>query len=149
MAKAALSPIRTSSIADPNAGRIDARAPDVDNRLRPEDAAFSSLVFLVAVLIASLALRGAMVSTSSATPNDARSLPPHSSSRDNTNGQRAFYSIPELAVRWRCSRGTVYNRLRFAGAKVLDFASAGKKGKKLVPALTVFQIESKHLKVLP
>ena len=78
-----------------------------------------------------------------------KSLLPDLPSRDNTNRQQSFYSIPELAVRWRSSRGTVYNRLRFAGAKVLDFASAGKKGKKLVPALTVFQIESKHLKVLP
>jgi hypothetical protein len=149
MAKAARSNTRTSSIADRNAGRADALAPGVDNQLRPEDAAFSSLVFLVAVLIASLALLGAMLPTSSVTPNDAKSLPPHSSSRDNTNGGQAFYSIPELAARWRCSRGTVYNRLRFARAKVLDFASAGTKGKKIVPALTVFQIESKHLKVLP
>jgi hypothetical protein len=62
--------------------------------------------------------------------------------------EQPFYSIPELAVRWRCSRGTVYNYLRFAGAKVLDFATSGKKGKKLVPASTVFQIETKHLKVL-
>jgi hypothetical protein len=69
--------------------------------------------------------------------------------RDNANRQQPFYSIPELAVRWRCSRGTVYNRLRFARAKVLDFASAGKKGKKLVLASTIFQIESKHLKALP
>lgn len=60
----------------------------------------------------------------------------------------AFYSIPELAHRWRCSRGTVYNRLRFAGAKVLDFATSGKKGKKLIPALTVLQIDSKYLKAL-
>jgi len=70
-------------------------------------------------------------------------------SRDNTNQHQPFYSIPELAIRWRCSRGTVYNRLRFAGVKVLDFGSAGKKGKKLVPAVTIFQIESKHLKALP
>ncbi len=78
-----------------------------------------------------------------------KSLLPDVPSRDNTNRQQPFYSIPELAARWRCSRATVYNRLRFAGVKVLDFASAGKKGKKVVPALTVFQIESKHLKALP
>ena len=78
-----------------------------------------------------------------------KSLVPDLPSRDSTNRQQPFYSIPELAFRWRCSRGTVYNRLRFAGAKVLDLGSAGKKGKKLVPALTVFQIESKHLKALP
>jgi hypothetical protein len=81
--------------------------------------------------------------------NCVKSLLPDPSSRDSSHGQQPFYTIQELAVRWRCSRGTVYNRLRFAGAKVLDFASAGKKGKKLVPALTIFQIESKHLKALP
>ena len=69
--------------------------------------------------------------------------------RRTSGRQQPFFSISELAVRWRCSRGTVYNRLRFDGAKVLHFGSAGKKGKKLVPALTVFQIESKYLKVLP
>ena len=78
-----------------------------------------------------------------------KGLLPDVPSRDNTNRQQPFYSIPELADRWRCSRGTVYNRLRFAGAKVLDLGSAGKKGKKLVPASTIFQIESKHLKALP
>lgn len=78
-----------------------------------------------------------------------KSLVPDVPSRESTNRQQPFYSIPELADRWRCSRGTVYNRLRFAGAKVLDLGSAGKKGKKLVPALTVFQIESKYLKALP
>jgi len=59
-----------------------------------------------------------------------------------------YYSIPELAERWRCSRGTVYNRLRLAGAKVLDFSTAGGKSKKLVPALTVSQLEAKFTKAL-
>ena len=31
---------------------------------------------------------------------------------------QAFFSIQELAARWRCSRATVYNRLRAEGAKV-------------------------------
>jgi hypothetical protein len=78
-----------------------------------------------------------------------KSLSPELPHPDNTNRQQPYYSIPELAVRWRSSRATVYNRLRFAGAKVLDLGPAGKKGKKLVPALTVFQIESKNLKALP
>lgn len=88
-------------------------------------------------------------SRSSTTTNCIKRLLPDPPNRDNLRRQQAFYSIPELAIRWRCSRGTVYNRLRFAGAKVLDFATAGRKGKKLVPALTVFQIESKFLKALP
>jgi hypothetical protein len=149
MANTAPSVIRISFPSVSSDVTCDVSAFGVENQLRPEDAAFSSLVFLIAVLIASLALLGATVPAPSIAPNDVRSLPPHSSSRDNSHRQQPFYSIPELAVRWRCSRGTVYNRLRFAGAKVLDFASAGKKGKKLVPALTVFQIESKHLKALP
>jgi hypothetical protein len=32
-----------------------------------------------------------------------------------------YFSIPDLAKRWRCTRVTVYNRLRAHGAKVLDF----------------------------
>jgi hypothetical protein len=59
-----------------------------------------------------------------------------------------FYSISELADRWRCSRGTVYNRLRAEGARVLDFAPAGKKGRKAVPAIVVSEIESRNMKKL-
>lgn len=54
---------------------------------------------------------------------------------------REYYSIPELAERWRCSEGTVYNRLRATGATVLDFAVRGKRGKKVVPVATVLRIE--------
>lgn len=60
-----------------------------------------------------------------------------------------YFSISELAKRWRCSRATVYNRLRFTGAKVVDFSSSGRKSKKLVPALTVSQLEAKFTKALP
>jgi hypothetical protein len=49
-------------------------------------------------------------------------------------GTTYFFSISELATRWRCSRATVYNRLRAVGAKVLDFAPSGKKGKKGDPS---------------
>ena len=60
------------------------------------------------------------------------------------NAKREYFSIPELADRWRCSRGTVYNRLRAVGAKVLDFAPRGKKGKKAVAVATVLQIEQQR-----
>jgi hypothetical protein len=40
-----------------------------------------------------------------------------------------FYSIPELAERWRCSRASVYNRIR--GEKVIDFAATGPKATSL------------------
>jgi hypothetical protein len=59
-----------------------------------------------------------------------------------------FFSIAELAKRWRCSRGTVYNRLRAAGAPVLDFAIPGKRGKKVIAASVLRQIESRQTKRL-
>jgi hypothetical protein len=62
--------------------------------------------------------------------------------------QQEFYSIAELAARWRCSRATIYNRLRQVGAKVLDFSSKGKKGKKAIPASVVMQIENRQTKRL-
>ncbi len=57
-----------------------------------------------------------------------------------------FFSIPELAERWRCSRGSVYNRIR--GQMVVDFAAKGRKGHKLVPADVVLKLERAHLRVL-
>ena len=59
---------------------------------------------------------------------------------------QSFYSISDLAERWRCSRGSVYNRIR--GEKVVDFAAKGRKGHKLVPADVVLKIEHAHLRVL-
>lgn len=56
-----------------------------------------------------------------------------------------FYSIPELAARWRCSRSSVYDEIR--GEKILDFAAPGHRGKKLVPAAVVEKIESAHMRV--
>lgn len=64
------------------------------------------------------------------------------------HAQREFFSMAELADRWRCSRGTVYNRLRAAGAEVLDFAPPGRKGKKVVCVATVRRIEEKKSKRL-
>jgi len=52
-----------------------------------------------------------------------------------------YFSFAELAKRWRCSRGTVYNRLRRIGAQVLDFAPLGKKGKKVIALETILRIE--------
>ncbi len=63
-------------------------------------------------------------------------------------GEHEYYSIRELAERWRVSRGTVYNRLRSAGAKVLDFAAPGRKGKKVVSVNAVLQIEARKTKKL-
>jgi hypothetical protein len=62
---------------------------------------------------------------------------------------QAFFSMADLATRWRCSRGTVYNRLRLGGVKVLDFAVVGRKSKKLVATAVVLRLEAKYTKVLP
>jgi hypothetical protein len=59
---------------------------------------------------------------------------------------RPFYSIPELAERWRCSRASVYNQLR--GEKVVDFAASGHKGHKIVPLAIVLKIERAHTREL-
>jgi hypothetical protein len=59
---------------------------------------------------------------------------------------RPFFSIRDLAERWRCSRASVYNQIR--GEKVLDFATSGRKGHKLVPLDVVVKIERARMKVL-
>ena len=56
-----------------------------------------------------------------------------------------YYSISDLAERRRCSRGTVYNVIR--GERVLDFAEAGHRGKKLVPAEVVCRLEKRRMQV--
>ena len=58
--------------------------------------------------------------------------------REKLNGDEAsqqYYSMADLADRWRCSRATVYNRLRAEGAQVLDFAPTGKEGEKGRPRM--------------
>jgi hypothetical protein len=57
-----------------------------------------------------------------------------------------FYTIPQLAERWHCSRASVYNVIR--GEKVLDFAASGRKGHKLVPLETVQKIERARMRIL-
>jgi hypothetical protein len=69
--------------------------------------------------------------------------------RDKSDAETApmlpYYSIVDLARRWRCSRGTVYNIIR--GERVLDFAAPGHKGKKLVAAKVVRRIEENNMRV--
>ncbi len=60
--------------------------------------------------------------------------------------EQPFYSIADLARRWRLSRASVYNILR--GEKVLDFARPGRRGHKLVALETVRRIEGRRMKVL-
>jgi hypothetical protein len=68
--------------------------------------------------------------------------------KHRVSARQEFYSIDELAERWRCSRGTVYNRLRGAGAKVLDFSAPGKRSRKAVSANTILEIENRRTKRL-
>ena len=65
-----------------------------------------------------------------------------------TTRNQEYFSFAELAQRWRCSRATVYNRLRVLGAEVLDFAPRGKRGRKVIPTETVIRIEKRGMKRL-
>jgi hypothetical protein len=67
------------------------------------------------------------------------------SAQGETGRMLPYYSISDLAERWRCSRGTVYNVLR--GERVLNFAAAGHRGKKLVSAEIVRRIEQRRTQV--
>jgi hypothetical protein len=75
------------------------------------------------------------------------SSPPHWN-HAATVVRRDFYSIRQLADRWSCSRGTVYNVLRSTGTSVVDFAAKGRKGHKLVPIAAVKEIERRKLRRL-
>jgi len=67
---------------------------------------------------------------------------------NSEEASQEYFSMADLADRWRCSRGTVYNRLRAEGALVLDFAPRGKKGRKVVPASVIKQIEARNMRRL-
>jgi hypothetical protein len=63
---------------------------------------------------------------------------------------QSHFTIAQLASRWQCSRGTVYNVLRTAGARVVNLAPPGKKrGKKLVPVETVEKLERQRAMKMP
>jgi hypothetical protein len=67
--------------------------------------------------------------------------------KPNENGKsegQQYLSISEIAERWRCSEGTVYNRLRAVGASVLDFSTGGRRGKKVVSLNTILEIEKQN-----
>ncbi len=67
-----------------------------------------------------------------------------SEAHNTGDGPPPFFSIPELANRWRCSRASVYNRIR--GHAVLDFALRGHRGHKLIPLQVVLRIERTHMR---
>jgi predicted DNA-binding protein YlxM (UPF0122 family) len=64
--------------------------------------------------------------------------------------KKPFYSIPDLARRWNCSRATVYHVLREAEFKLFDMTRKGKrKGHWNVPATVAEQIEQTRMRALP
>jgi hypothetical protein len=62
--------------------------------------------------------------------------------------RKEFLTIPEIADRWRIARPTVYDRLKNAGVRVLDFAEKGGRGRKIVPLGAILEIERQQLRRL-
>lgn len=87
-------------------------------------------------------------SVSPVSESDRPSIRSRRNSPPNTDASvPEFFSIPDLAARWRVSRSAVYGYLR--GYPVIDFAPApGRKGHKLVSADVVHQIEQEHMRVM-
>ena len=70
--------------------------------------------------------------------------------RNRSAINKPFYSIPDLARRWCCSRATVYTILRESEFKLLDMRRTKKgKGKWNVPSAVVEQIEKSRMRSLP
>jgi hypothetical protein len=69
--------------------------------------------------------------------------------RQRNTINKPFYSIPDLALRWRCSRATVYATIAESEFKILDLARTGNdKGKRLIPAAVVEKIEKARMRRL-
>jgi len=70
--------------------------------------------------------------------------------RNRRSFNKPFYSIPDLAARWNCSRATVYNILKESEFKLLDLSRKDKKkGKWNIPASVVEHIEQARMRRLP
>jgi|GEM_PF-2335361 len=66
---------------------------------------------------------------------------------NTSNCELRFFSIADLATRWRVSRSAVYGYLR--GYPVIDFAPApGRRGHKIVSADVVRQIERERERMM-
>lgn len=64
--------------------------------------------------------------------------------------KKPYYSIPDLAARWNCSRATVYNILRESESKLFSMSRKGRgKGKWNVPAAVVERIEQTRMEPMP
>jgi hypothetical protein len=81
---------------------------------------------------------------------DALNLPPSALiaavEKNRLAVKKPFYSIPDLAKRWNCSRATVYNTLRGSEFKLLNLSRKGRtKGKWNIPAAVVEHIEQARM----
>jgi hypothetical protein len=66
--------------------------------------------------------------------------------RNQQSIKKPFYSIPDLADRWNCSRATVYNTLKESEFKLLNLTRKDKKkGHWNVPASVVERIEQSRM----
>jgi hypothetical protein len=61
--------------------------------------------------------------------------------RQRRSDRQAYFTIPQLAERWSCSRAQVYALLRASAVKVLDIGEGSKRSKTLIPADAVDRLE--------
>jgi len=61
--------------------------------------------------------------------------------RQRQAGSQVYFTIPQLAERWNCSRAQVYALLTAFAAKTVNIGQGKKRAKHLVPAETVTKME--------
>ena|SRR5580704_1076349 len=61
---------------------------------------------------------------------------------------KPFYSIRDLAARWRCSKSSVYNIVDKCDVKTLHFGFGKKRGVRLISAESVERIEHRCSKFM-
>jgi hypothetical protein len=66
--------------------------------------------------------------------------------REESKTPAQFFTVQELAERWRIARPTVYARLQRLGIKVLDLSPGTARGRKVVPRSAILEVESRQLK---
>jgi predicted DNA-binding transcriptional regulator AlpA len=69
-----------------------------------------------------------------------------SNHHEETKTPAPFFTIKELAERWRISRPTVYTRLQKLGIKVVDLSPGTVRGRKVIPRSVILEVESRQLK---
>jgi len=65
--------------------------------------------------------------------------------RQRRSESQSFFTIPQLADRWVCSRAKVYAVLRASAAKILDIGEGKTRKKILVPAEVVERLEKARI----